>query len=475
MEVTKQWWTLTSAGLLLVGLGVLADQLVFLTAAAGIGAWVLGTAITASQSFTTQQRQLTVAYTLDTTEIFVDTAAKLTLRVSRPPDTAAEPIVIDAELPPGISAETESPSVALQPGETTETTSCTISPTVVGRFEFPPATITIGDRYQLYEVTLPHTETPTLTAQPHTPELHIGQGGTGVQSAYGQHRSDRPGPGVTTRELREYVPGDDVQQIDWNATARLGETYVRETEGETDRRTLLIVDHRHRMTAGTDGGTMLEYTREVAGGIAQTAAEHGDPLGFRAVGSQGITAQITAGTTPQTYTRIESALYNLQPTAETSTEGTRSAPQARRLATRLDGDKSPFGTVLGAYVGDQTQYVKRFRADPLVSTVRQAHSTGGGEGIIVIVTSDKDPMKLREAVKTAIQGDTRILVFLTPHCLFEPPALPDLDELYERYREFEELRRDLERHPRVSAFEVAPASRIQQVLAHRQAGGVRTQ
>ncbi|WP_369333806.1 DUF58 domain-containing protein, partial [Halorubrum sp. SP3] len=115
--------------------------------------------------------------------------------------------------------------------------------------------------------------------------------------------------------------------MDWNATARLGETYVRETEGETDRRTLLIVDHRNRMATGTDGGTMLEYAREVAGGIAQTAAEHGDPLGFRAVGSQGITTQITAGTTPQTYSRIESALYSLQLTAETSTEGTRSAPQ----------------------------------------------------------------------------------------------------------------------------------------------------
>ncbi|WP_206750785.1 hypothetical protein, partial [Halorubrum sp. SP3] len=84
---------------------------------------------------------------------------------------AQEPIVIDAELPPGISAETESPSVALQAGETTQTTTCTISSSVVGRFEFPPATISIGDRYQLYKVALPYTETPTLTAQPHTPEL----------------------------------------------------------------------------------------------------------------------------------------------------------------------------------------------------------------------------------------------------------------------------------------------------------------
>jgi uncharacterized protein (DUF58 family) len=475
MEVTEQWWTLAGAGLLLVGLGVLADQFVFLVAAAGLGAWLLGGAIAASQSFRAQQRQLSVEYTLDSGTVFVDTTTELALRVSRPPEAAQEPLVIDAELPPGIATEADLPVVTLKPGETTETTTCPISPSVVGQFEFPPATITLGDRYQLYTVTLSHTETPTLTVQPHTPELHIGQGGTGVQSAYGQHRSDRPGPGVTTRELREYVPGDDVQQIDWNATARLGETYVRETEGETDRQTLLIVDHRHRMAAGADGGTMLEYAREVAGGIAQTAAEYGDPLGFRAVGAQGITAQITAGTTPQTYTQIESALYTLQLTADTSTVGTRSAPQARQLATRLKDDTSRFGTVLGAYVGEQTQYVQRFQDDPLVSTVRQAHSTGGGNGIVVIITSDTDPIKLREAVKTALQGDSRILVFLTPHCLFDPPALADLPELYDRYREFEEFRRDLERHPQVSAFEVAPESRIQRVLAHRRTTGARAQ
>jgi len=32
--------------------------------------------------------------------------------------------------------------------------------------------------------------------------------------------------------------------IDWKSTARLGEPYVRETEGETDRHTALLVDHR---------------------------------------------------------------------------------------------------------------------------------------------------------------------------------------------------------------------------------------
>ena len=468
MEATEQWWTVTGAGLLLSILGVVAEQLFFLCAAAGLGSWVIAGAVVASQSFTTQQDTLSVEYTLSTSEVFVDTPAALTLQVSRPASTAQERVSVSAELPPGITAEPAAQTVTLQPGETAATGTWTLSAGVVGQFEFPPATITMSGRYGFYEITLPHRETPTLTVRPRSSTLHVGQGGTGVQSAYGQHRSDQPGPGVTTRELREYVPGDETQQIDWNATARLGEPYVRETEGETDRRTLLIVDHRQRMTTGTDNETMLAYAREVAGSIAQTAAENGDPLGFQAVGDFGITRQIQAGTTAETYTQIESALYALQPTSDTVAPSRRSTTQVQHLADQLEEDSSEFATVLGPYVSDQRQYVQRIQADPLVRTVQQAHATAGESGLVVLVTSDMEPIKLREAVKTALQNGNQTLVFITPHCLFEPTTLSALDELYERYREFEELRRDLERHPRVKAFEVAPETRIERILAYRQ-------
>lgn len=469
MEVTEQWWTLAGTGLLLVVLAVLTEQFFFLFAAGGVNAWLISGAVTASQSFTSQEENLSVDYTLSASEIFVERKTELTLHVSRPASTTKEYVEITAEMPPGITVETGTPTVTLQPGETEGTTTCLLSADIVGRFVFPAATVTIDDRHDLYSITIPRRETPILTVRPHNPTLHVGQGGTGVQSAYGQHQSDQPGPGVTTRELREYVPGDDSQQIDWNATARLGKPYVRETEGETDRRTLLLVDHRHRMTTGTNNETMLAYAREVAGGIAQTAAENGDPLGFWAIGDEGITAQIQAGTTPQTYTQIESKLYSLQPTADTVTLRTRSATQAQHLADRLTGDPSSFASVLRTYASDQTQYRQRFRADPLVNTVRQTHTEAGEDGLVVMVTSDSEPVKLREAVKTAIQAGSQTLVFITPQCLFEPTDMAELDDLYERYREFEEFRRELEQHPRVTAFEVAPETRIQRVLAHRRA------
>jgi uncharacterized protein (DUF58 family) len=44
----------------------------------------------------------------------------------------------------------------------------------------------------------------------------------------GDHRSPSRGDGLDLADLREYQFHDDVRRIDWNATARLGETYVRD-------------------------------------------------------------------------------------------------------------------------------------------------------------------------------------------------------------------------------------------------------
>ena len=43
----------------------------------------------------------------------------------------------------------------------------------------------------------------------------------------GDHRGLTPGHGSEPGEIRAYQPGDDVRRIDWNVTARLGETHVK--------------------------------------------------------------------------------------------------------------------------------------------------------------------------------------------------------------------------------------------------------
>ena len=43
----------------------------------------------------------------------------------------------------------------------------------------------------------------------------------------GAYHSTFKGRGMEFDEVREYTPGDEVRTIDWNVTARRGQTYVK--------------------------------------------------------------------------------------------------------------------------------------------------------------------------------------------------------------------------------------------------------
>ncbi|TKX40315.1 DUF58 domain-containing protein [Halorubrum sp. CGM4_25_10-8A] len=467
MDVTDRWWATAGSGLVFVIIGVLAERPALLLAAAGLGAWILATAAVAGRTFTQAYDRTTVTYTLGADDTLVDTPIIATVSLSRPNTRTTLPVTVQATTPPGVTTEAGDQTLSLAPGDTEDTTEFTVTASISGRFEFPKPIITLHDPLGLYQTHVEWETTPTVTVRPPTPDLHVGRGGERVDSAYGQHQSDRPGPGVTIRELRQYVPGDDVQQIDWNATARLAETYIRETEGETDRRTTLIIDHRSQMGVGRDGETMLEYAREVGIGITRAAATRDDPLGLRTVGDDGLTNIVQSGTSDQTYAQIESRLYDLVPTTADSSSGGRTAREARERSDRLTDDETPFARILGAYLRDQDPYVTRIRDDPLVGTVRSVRNQVGADDVLVIVTSDTDPTTVTEAAKAAVRGGGRTILFLTPQCLFEPAGLTDLDVAYDQYRTFETLRQDLDTHPRMTALEIAPDSRVDAVLAHR--------
>jgi uncharacterized protein (DUF58 family) len=466
MEVTSRWWATAGAGLVLVALGIVAERPIFLVAAAGIGAWLVGVAGATSRAFTRLADRLAVEYTTATADTFVDTDVAVTLAVSRPA-MATVPLSVHVEVPVGAESEEGEKTVTLGSGVDERATEFDVSFPVAGRFTFASPTVVMADPTGLYRARVARGPTPSVTAGPKPLDIHVGQGGEAVQNAYGEHQAERSGPGVTTQEIRQYVPGDSVRRIDWKATARLADVYIRETQGETDRRTALIVDHRDRMGAGSAGETMLDYAREVAIGIVRTAADQKDPIGVETVGDDGITATVRSSTSVQSYARAESVLYELTPTAASATSRTSSASRARELAERIEGGDDAFARVLGTYVDDPIRYVTRLRDDPLVGSVRRIRNQGQTGGLVVIMTSDDEPTRLREAVKIAVAGGGRAVVFLSPRCLFEPTDVTALNDVYDRYLAFERLRRELDAHPRATVLAIAPETRLDAVLAHR--------
>ncbi len=67
----------------------------------------------------------------------------------------------------------------------------------------------------------------------------------------GLYASRLRGRGLDFDELRVYQPGDDVRDIDWKVTARMGKPHTRVYSEERDRRALVLVDQRINMFFGS--------------------------------------------------------------------------------------------------------------------------------------------------------------------------------------------------------------------------------
>ena len=110
----------------------------------------------------------------------------------------------------------------------------------------------------------------------------------------GDHRGLTPGHGSEPGEIRAYQPGDDVRRIDWNVTARLGETHVRDSVADRELETWIVVD----ASASLAFGTATCEKRDLAlAGVAATGfltARTGNRIGAMTLGPEGASTPVPA-------------------------------------------------------------------------------------------------------------------------------------------------------------------------------------
>lgn len=74
----------------------------------------------------------------------------------------------------------------------------------------------------------------------------------------GRHRSKLRGRGLDFDEVRQYIMGDDIRNIDWKVTARTGVTHTKEFTEERERPVFFVVDQTQSMFFGSQ-----EYFKSV--------------------------------------------------------------------------------------------------------------------------------------------------------------------------------------------------------------------
>ncbi|MFD4836639.1 DUF58 domain-containing protein [Achromobacter sp. NPDC058515] len=104
----------------------------------------------------------------------------------------------------------------------------------------------------------------------------------------GQHGSRLRGRGLDFEELRRYLPGDDLRQLDWRASQRLGKPYVRTYSEERDRPVLVVVDQRMGMYFGSVRSFKSVVAARVAAMSAWMAFLAGDRVGGLVFSDAGI-------------------------------------------------------------------------------------------------------------------------------------------------------------------------------------------
>ena len=94
----------------------------------------------------------------------------------------------------------------------------------------------------------------------------------------GAYLSHFKGRGMDFEELREYIPGDDVRDIDWNVTNRLGRPFVKRFREERELAAVLAVDVSASSSFGSASRTKREFAAEIAATLAMSAAKNGDKV-----------------------------------------------------------------------------------------------------------------------------------------------------------------------------------------------------
>jgi uncharacterized protein (DUF58 family) len=94
----------------------------------------------------------------------------------------------------------------------------------------------------------------------------------------GAYLSHFRGRGMDFEELREYAPGDDVRDIDWNVTNRMGRPFVKRFREERELGMVLALDVSGSSAFGSAQRTKREFATEIAGTLAVSAARSSDKV-----------------------------------------------------------------------------------------------------------------------------------------------------------------------------------------------------
>jgi len=95
----------------------------------------------------------------------------------------------------------------------------------------------------------------------------------------GKHPSTTKGGCCEFSQHRQYAPGDEIRQIDWQVYARNDRYFIKQFEEETNLHGIVAIDTSGSMKFGMSTVTKLEYARRAAACLARLLLHQRDAVG----------------------------------------------------------------------------------------------------------------------------------------------------------------------------------------------------
>ena len=111
-----------------------------------------------------------------------------------------------------------------------------------------------------------------------------------VGAIKGDRRSIKRGNSIEFADYRNYAPGDDLRQLDWNIYARLERPYIKLLEDEEDLTVHLILDASASMDFPPEGEVdqkKLLFAKRILAGLAYVSLTSNDRLILTAINDSG--------------------------------------------------------------------------------------------------------------------------------------------------------------------------------------------
>jgi hypothetical protein len=473
MRVDRRAVEISIIGTALALGGVVFSQPLLIFGAAGVGGWLIGH----QRSFVTAARAMDRSLDVSihpaeqTTRVGRELLVAVTVELD---DPAQLPLRIEPRTPVAATVSEYVPAT-LDAGETRTEFTYTTEFHVAGRHELQPLELTLTDTEGFFSETIERGSPVEVVVNTSGPgSIHVGRGAEDVTDWYGDQDRRLSDRGLDPQEVREYVSGDVIRNIDWNVTARTGNLHVREFGQDSDRHAVVIVDQRAAMNVGPGGETKFAYAREVALALMGNVDTSVESLTLYGVDDEGIISRTQMAVTGASGTSFRSALHQMEPAPTVTSESTPAATRKnaspigrQRIVGRLSNGNTSFEQRLRPYFDSQYRELASGDQNPIQLAIQRERATVDDRLSVLILTDDSDSRRVWDSVQYATRVTDDVSLFLTPDVLFATEGLADLEAAYEAYRTFEEFRAELDRIRGVRAYEVAPSDRLQTIVQSR--------